>query len=65
MPKQSQRLGVGIHETVRWLRGVYPEQDSSVAMLPQNDRKRRARNDNRAYDKNDREVKRYPTSARF
>ena len=27
------------------LRGVYPERDSSVALLPQNDRKRRARND--------------------
>ena len=29
----------------RLLRGVYPEPDSSVASLPQNDRGRRARND--------------------
>ena len=28
----------------RLLRGVYPEPDSSVAPLPQNDRKRRAQN---------------------
>ena len=27
------------------LRGVYPERDSSVALLPQNDKERRARND--------------------
>jgi len=30
---------------LRLLRGVYPEQDSSVASLPQNDRERRTRSD--------------------
>ena len=34
-----------LQETRRLLRGVYPERDSSVASLPQNDKKRRARND--------------------
>jgi hypothetical protein len=31
------------------LRGVDPEGDSSVAALPQNDRKRRAQNDSRRH----------------
>jgi len=34
-----------LQESRRLLRGVYPERDSSVASLPQNDTKRRARND--------------------
>jgi len=32
-------------QEVSLLRGVYPERDSSVALLPQNDKERRARND--------------------
>jgi SAM-dependent methyltransferase len=34
-----------LRESKRLLRGVYPERDSSVASFPQNDTKRRARND--------------------
>jgi len=37
------------------LRGVYPERDSSVALLPQNDRKRRAQNDRQRRAQNDRQ----------
>jgi len=33
-------------EASQILRGVYPERDSSVASLPQNDKRRRAQNDN-------------------
>jgi len=36
---------IALQESKRLLRGVYPERDSSVASLPQNDTKRRARND--------------------
>jgi len=37
-----------LRESRRLLRGIYPERDSSVASLPQNDKQRRARNDRKA-----------------
>jgi len=51
VPKQSLKAMVRLlhgacPERHRTLRGVYPERDSSVASLPQNDKRRRARNDN-------------------
>jgi len=39
---------------MRLLRGVYPERDSSVASLPQNDRRQRVQNDRRQGVQNDR-----------
>ncbi len=41
----SPASGKAFYIPLRLLRGVYPERDSSVASLPQNDNKRRARND--------------------
>jgi len=41
----SPASGKAFYIPLRLLRGVYPERDSSVASLPQNDNKRRAQND--------------------
>jgi len=41
----SPAPGRAFYIPLRLLRGVYPERDSSVASLPQNDNKRRAQND--------------------
>ncbi len=51
---QARRLLRGAYpEHQEILRGVYPERDSSVASLPQNDKRRRAQNDKGRRARND------------